>query len=192
MGRAIAFDNSVLSPLIKSALDPSKLSDRDKVNAKRARFLVDEIQAANLGLDKEKQTKINLPMPVIAECLAGWSVEEQAATLLRLKKIGAPLVYDEASALISGRMWAELKAKGLVPKGHSNARDCVKADTMIAACCKAHGVATIYSEDNDFDAFKQLDACKGLSVERLPQQVGTKALFNEAVGGNEAQGRDGK
>lgn len=180
MGRSIAFDNSVLSPLIKSVVDESKLeSDKDKVNAKRARHLVEQIQAGNQGLDKEKQVKINLPMPALTECLAGWPAKEQAVTLMKLKKLGSPIVYDEAAALIAGRMWSEMKEKGLlkVEREKERARDCVKFDVMIAACCKAHGVNTVYFEDRDFTSFAKLDACKGMRFEKLPADAGTKDLF---------------
>lgn len=180
MARSIALDNSVLSPLIKSVVDPSKLeSEKDKVNARRAREFIESIQSGNAGtVAKEDQLKITIPMPALTECLAGWLPKDQGGTLLRLKKIGTPLFFDESAAILAGQMWAEMKAKGQLKaeRGLGRPRDCVKFDVMIAACCKAHGVGTLYYEDHNFTAISQLEACRGLFFSTLPLGTGTRKM----------------
>lgn len=174
--RVIAFDNSVMSALVQSALNPKKLKPEDRTRAERAFSLIERIKKANLELKAEDRTAIQIPVPALSECFALWETEKHIEVLEVLKRqLNAALIpFDLNAGLHAAKIRAEMRAKGRTIPG---SRDCIKFDLQIIACCMAHSVQTLYHDDGDFDSLSGLKSCKDLNFMRLPAHGDQRELY---------------
>ncbi|GIK51619.1 MAG: hypothetical protein BroJett014_05920 [Planctomycetota bacterium] len=239
--RAVAFDNSVLSALVKSAVDPKLLNPVDQDRAKRARNFIRELNDQNAATKViEQRTTVHIPLPAITECLAGWPTAKHVDVLKELAAVGTPCLFDDKAAIIAARIHRERKsalekeakeaeekaaaekkaaeeakakaakeAKGKVAEGATEAkaeeapkavektapkpvgaRDCIKFDVQIAACCLAADIAVLYHADGDFTAISKLDACKGLRFQPLPSATKELAFKDVEKPNEQAKEKD--
>jgi predicted nucleic acid-binding protein len=176
-GRAIAFDNSVVSALVKSAVNPADLGEADKERAKRAHSLLSKIRQANEKQKQESKTTTHIPLPAITECLAGWEPGKHVDVQVELRAIGTPCYFDEKASIYAARAFREMIDKGRKPaKGE---RHVVKFDLMIAATALSADCSVLYHADGNYSSMSDLEVFKGkLAFEGLPAV--SKEMFKDA------------
>ncbi len=176
MDTHVAFDNSVLSALIKSALDPNTLQSHDAEKARNARAFINARNNANKSRRPEAKKHLFLPAPVVTECVAHYKPEDQSEAMQLCKKIGRLINFDERAARICAQLQYERRG---MPTQEDITKTRVKFDTMIAACAIAAGVPVLYHTDPAFEHIATLSSARGLSVALIPP-AGRGNLFDES------------
>lgn len=160
MSGPIAFDTSVIVPLLKS-----KPVDKDLERQVRAEALIEELRSESIDLV--------LPAPALAEILC-W--EEIARSMKRDAFIKYMLETFQVPALdgFSVLNGAEFFERAFMNKDQDLKKQCVRTDAMIIAVAVEAGCSVIYAEDQKH--FPRIAGDK-IQVKELPVASKDGELF---------------
>jgi|SRR5271169_1285664 len=166
----VLFDTTFLSLLLHPGSNPPLGSDGNPV--KRCKDRIENL----IQLLSEKKTKIIIPTPVLSEILvlSGKSGPDYLSAIndracFEIKSFDQKAAIEAATQIREAMSGGDKKAAAVGTWAK------VKFDRQIVAIAKVEGVQTIYSDDQDVEAYAKAVGIKVITVEQLalppPEQL---------------------